>query len=169
MAAGSTYTPIATTTLGSAASSYTFTSIPSTYTDLVLVYSGIPTNSGSHKDIRVNVGNGSIDTGSNYSYTYVGGNGSSASSGRGTSTAYISTYALAGTYGYANIIGHFQNYSNSTTYKTVLIRTADSPAESIAFVGMWRSTSAINQVRVSISSDAFDVGATFTLYGIAAA
>lgn len=164
-----TYTPIATTTLGSAQSSYTFTSIPSTYTDLILVYNGIPTNSGSHKDIRIQVGNGSIDTSTNYSYTYVGGNGSSASSGRGSSTTYISTYALAGTYGYATVIGQFQNYANTNTYKTVLIRTSDAAAETDAFVGLWRSTSAINTIKMLISSDSFDVGSTFTLYGIKAA
>ena len=39
MAAGSTYTPIATTTLGSAGT-ITFSSIPSTYTDLVIVLNG---------------------------------------------------------------------------------------------------------------------------------
>ena len=37
MAAGRTYTPIATTTLGSATNTLTFNSIPSTYTDLVII------------------------------------------------------------------------------------------------------------------------------------
>ena len=45
-----TYTPIATTTLGSAQSSYTFSSISSAYTDLILIYNGTVTATG--KDVR---------------------------------------------------------------------------------------------------------------------
>ena len=40
MAAGSTYTPIATTTLGSAQADVTFSSISGSYTDLVLIIGG---------------------------------------------------------------------------------------------------------------------------------
>ena len=55
----STYTPIATTTFASTATSYTFSSIPTTYTDLVLVAvpaQGAPVGSSP----LVQVGNGSI-------------------------------------------------------------------------------------------------------------
>jgi len=38
-----TYEPIATTTLGSAAATITFSSIPATYTDLVIVFAGTAT------------------------------------------------------------------------------------------------------------------------------
>jgi len=41
MAAAQTYEPIANTTFGSTTSSYTFSSIPSTYTDLFLVISAL--------------------------------------------------------------------------------------------------------------------------------
>ena len=59
-----TYEPIATNTLGSAASSVTFSSIPSTYTDLIVVMNYA--NSTGLADVFFRF-NG--DTGSNYSDT----------------------------------------------------------------------------------------------------
>ena len=76
MAAGSTYTKIASTTLGTAAASYTFNSIPSTYTDLVLVANIQQVTNGEDVAIQFNT-----DTGTNYSRIYVCGSGSSAHSG----------------------------------------------------------------------------------------
>ena len=178
LAAGSTYTPIATTTLGSAAASYTFSSIPSTYTDLIIVCS-VSTTSGS-AGIAMQVGNGSVDTGSNYSGTYLSGTnygGSQiAKSVRETSVAkiYISEWAGVALSSPSPVIIHFQNYANTTTYKTVLIRfnTQDNASgynEVNAGVGLWRSTSAINTISIQTTASTFTAGSTFTLFGIASA
>ena len=80
-----TYEPIATTTLGSAVNSFTFSSIPNTYTDLVLVVV-VPTAASSGTfGLRFN-----SDTASNYSHTTLSGNGSSAVSYAGdTQTSFI--------------------------------------------------------------------------------
>ena len=161
MAAGSTYTPIATTTLGSAAASYTFSSIPSTYTDLVLVFNG-STTSGNLMRIRLNG-----DTGSNYSVTMLWGTGSSAVSAR-----YSDSWVWAipdGAGAMQNAILNFQNYSNTTTYKTTLTRASLPGASVTAAVSLWRSTAAINSIEVALSSNEYSAGSTFTLYGIAAA
>jgi hypothetical protein len=170
MAAGSTYTPIATTTIGTAATSYTFTSIPSTYTDLVLVANGI-TSTGT--TTKLNVGNGSIDTGTNYSWTVLSGTGSAANSYRESSVAQTQNerYANWDATNWANTIIQIQNYSNTTTYKTWLSRGNNAATGVDAIVGLWRSTSAINQVRISCTNTGptFLVGTTFTLYGITAA
>jgi hypothetical protein len=166
MAAGSTYTPIATTTLGSSATSYTFSSIPSTYTDLVLVIQTQWTTSGnSDCGLRFNG-----DTGSNYSRTYVEGNGTSATSGRGSNEniMYITGY-------FSNTIStqifQIMNYANTTTYKTAINRESSNPSDSNvgAKVGLWRSTAAINSVTIIGASKTFAAGSTFTIYGIAAA
>lgn len=175
MPAGSTYTPIATTTLGSAASNVEFSSIASTYTDLVLVSN----YAGSVNDVGffLRVGNGSLDTGSNYSRTALNGNGTTASSTRESSQTAIS---LAYNYGNSTTIDkpNFQiinlmNYANTTTNKTVLIRsrgTRDNDStDTTAMVGLWRSTSAINIVRIYPASGNILAGSTFTLYGIASA
>jgi len=166
MAAGSTYTPIATTTLGSAAASYTFSSISSTYTDLVLVVTSA-SSLGTGYGLRMRF-NG--DTASNYSWTHLYGTGSAAGSSRGTSDTSIligySPAAIGGNVATVNI----QNYSNATTYKTDLARGSETDYRVGAIVGLWRNTSAITSITL------FDEGAgnlltgsTFTLYGIAAA
>jgi hypothetical protein len=169
MAAGSTYTPIATYTVPSATASYTFTSIPSTYTDLVLVANGA---TAAASNINVRVGNGSVDTATNYSYTVLNGNGSSATSTR---------YSNQGQYQVSNedaywdttvsglIIVNFQNYANTSTYKTMLGRANKASLGVSASVGLWRSTSAINTIFFGGSSQNLAAGTTLTLYGIAAA
>jgi hypothetical protein len=172
MAAGSTYTPIATTTLGSAAASYTFSSIPSTYTDLVLISS--LQNTASFVDAYVQVGNGSVDTGTNYSSTILTGNGTSASSTRQTSaTAVFMDYNGAPPVGgsFNACVTQFMNYNNTTTYKTWLHRAnnAASGGGTDAIVGLWRSTSAINTIKIFISGSNIATGSTLTLYGIASA
>ena len=167
MAAGNTYEAISTQTLGSAAASVTFSSIPSTYTDLVCVINGV-INTGE-EGIVTRVGNGSLDTGSNYSSTYILGSGSSAASGReSNATSILAGRIQDGTYNSTSII-HYMNYSNSTTYKTVLGRGNDSTYV-IQHVGLWRSTSAINTIQVfPLSSKTFSTGTVVSLYGIAAA
>jgi hypothetical protein len=169
MAAGSTYTPIATTTV-SGASSYTFTSIPSTYTDLVLIASGFTSTATTTK---LNVGNGSIDTGSNYSWTVLSGTGSAANSYRESSVTFTQNerYANWDATNNANTIIQIMNYANTTTYKTWLSRGNNAAAGVDAIVGLWRSTSAINQIQISCTNAGrtFSSGTVLTLYGIAAA
>ena len=161
MAAGATYTPIATTTLGSAQTSYTFTSIPSTYTDLVLVLSGYA-STGSYE---IQIGNGTIDTGSNYSRTYIYGDGSSAASSRGSNLDR--TYITSGTTSPGVATLNFMNYSNTNTYKTFLLRGNDASAATTAAVTLWRSTPAINTIKIAgYSSANISTGSTFTLWGI---
>jgi hypothetical protein len=165
MPAGSTYTPIATQTLGSAASSVTFSSISGSYTDLRLVYNGKIT--ATNKDFRYQF-NG--DTSAVYSYTWLGGNGSSASSGRLSGSTYLAAYALVGSSAQpATITIDMMNYSNTTTFKTALLRNSDAPSEVITYVGLWRSTSAITSITLFPNTDQFATGSTFTLYGIASA
>ena len=171
MAAGSTYTPIATYTATGSQSAIDFTSIPSTYTDLVLVCNISYASLGGNTGYVVNrVGNGSLDTGNNYSWTTLVGNGSAASSGQTTNAPYINPFtAVTGT-NQVQIIYQFQNYSNATTYKTLFIRTTQPALNTQAIVSMWRSTSAINTIRVyDFSGYNFSSTSIFTLYGIAAA
>jgi hypothetical protein len=163
----STYEPIATTTLGSATASVTFSSISGSYTDLVLVTSINEPTSGT---ALLQVGNGSIDNGSNYSRTFIYGDGSSAVSGRSSSINNLFTIAATPASTFAVGITQFMNYSNATTYKTILLRSGNAGAVTVATVGLWRNTSAINIIKIYANgSDTFATGSTFTLYGIKAA
>ena len=166
MAAGSIYTPIATVS-PSGTTIVDFTSIPSTYTDLVLVMGGAM---AAAANMFVRVGNGSLDTGSNYSVTQITGTGSSASSSRLSSQTEIKiTEGLFfNTNEQCNILISLQNYSNATTYKTLLSRSNSAGIGVNALVGLWRSTSAINTIRL-YGSQNFNSGSVVTLYGIAAA
>jgi hypothetical protein len=167
MAAGSTYSPIATTTLGSNSSSVTFSSLGS-YTDLVLVISSACTADDNSVSIRFN-----SDTGSNYSDTTIRGNGSSASSVRNSSITSIpiaKDSSPTTTLGEHNIVCSIMNYGNSATYKTTLSRanraTSGTYTGAEAVVGLWRSSAAITSITILAN---FITGSTFTLYGIAAA
>lgn len=160
-----TYEPIATTTANGSSSSVTFSSISGTYTDLRIVVNST-NNSGSNYGLFVRFNS---DTGSNYSFTRLYGDGSSATSNNGSSTAYGTIgWTTSGTL--ATFTADLNNYSNTTTYKTLLARGSSSVSRVGAFVSLWRSTSAITAIEIYNESGAnFTSGSTFTLYGIKSA
>jgi len=162
-----TYEPIATTTLGSSASSITFSSIPATYTDLRVVLVG--TASSGSANLRFN-----SDTGANYSYTRLKGDGTSATSGRSTGNTQI--YLSQGAGPVSSMPDFFTidvfSYAGST-YKTCLntsnMNHNGTDEEVAAVVGLWQSTSAINTITLSRNVGNYNTGTTATLYGIKAA
>lgn len=173
MAAGNTYTQIASTTLGSNASSVTFSSIPSTYTDLVLVVSAADTAAGGQQiSFRLNSNATAI-----YSFTTIYGNGTSAASNREV-TGAGRTYgtinwntATNTTLGTSVAVANFMNYSNSTTYKTVLSRSSNTAFGTELDLALCQLTAAVTSIDLysANSGRLFLAGSTFNLYGIAAA
>ena len=162
-----TYTPIASTTLTTAAASYTFSSIPTTYTDLVLVINSAIVTTGY--TIRMQVGNSSVDTGTNYSTTALYGTGTAAGSNRESNqtNASINWNGYPTTTSGASItIVNLLNYSNTSTNKIFLTRANNAATGTDAIVSLWRSTSAINVIKIFPISDNFAAGTTLTLYGI---
>jgi len=156
-----TYSLIDSTTLGSSQSSVTFSPIPTTYTDLVLVMNATATTNFTNTKIVIN-----SDTGTNYSWTILKGDGTTASSARGSTTAdlYLGLVNIGrGTYRFI-----FQDYSNSTTYKTILSAGGLAGNRVEYGVGLWRNTSAITSIQVVQPADTFASGSTFKLYGIEA-
>lgn len=169
MAAGSTYSTIATTTLASAQTTVTFNSF-SGYTDLFCSYSTLST--GVVADVQLQF-NG--DTATNYSVTILYGTGSATGSYRQTSAneLLIDFQGSAGTTSGVFNTGllNIMNYANTTTHKTILNRAGRAANGTDAVVGLWRSTSAITSMTFKLggSGNQFAIGSTFTLYGIAAA
>jgi hypothetical protein len=157
-----TYVALATQTLGSTASSVTFSSIPNIYTDLVLIASIKYVSVGGFSKLTFNG-----DTATNYSNTIVYGNGSAALSARTSNDVFIGTSYDANTEISTDTF-HIQNYSNTTTFKTVLNRHSAAGTRAEALVGLWRKTpETINSLTLTGGNN-YAAGSTFSLYGIAA-
>lgn len=159
-----TYEPIATTTLSSAQSTVTFTSISQSYTDLMIVVAGT-ISSGSYLSFRFNG-----DTGTNYSNTEMEQySTSSIGSARNTTVSYL--YNGSFQTGQSNSITHILNYSNTTTNKTAITRSTYTTSGIKGSIGLWRNTAAISTIEIGNGGGAstYGVGTTLTLYGIKAA
>ena len=166
MAAGISYTPLATTTLGSAAATVTFSTISGAYTDLVLVAS-IKSSTNSYAQMYVNGDN----AGTSYSQTTLTGNGTTASSARNTNAAinYLAQDNNINSTDFTPYVINIQNYSNTTTYKTWITRSGSAAFSTVATVSLWRSTSAITSITLQLNSGNLAADSTFSLYGITAA
>jgi hypothetical protein len=163
--ATNTYVALDTRTItGSATNTVTFTSIPATYTDLVIVMSGTTSSAAPSTYMIFN-----NDATALYSWTYMTGNASAATSGRGSNqNSILVTYNGAiFTIPNTNIV-QVQNYSSTTMVKTVLSKAGQVQYGADAIVGMWRSTAAINRIDLTAGGAGFAVGSTFSIYGIAA-
>ena len=165
MAAGPTYEPIATTTLGSTSSSVIFNSISGSYTDLVLIISAKNTTGQNYETwLRFN-----SDSGSNYSQTFLQNYAGSTQSGRNSNINQITPGKMNTTSFDANII-NINNYSNATTNKTVLSRVNNGEFVAGVLIGLWRNTAAITKIEALTEPGTnYTAGSTFTLYGIKAA
>ena len=182
MAAGKTYDQIFTTTLTTAVTSLTISSIPATYTDLVMV-GFLRSDTVTYNNMNFTTVTFNGDTGSNYSVTNLyarnTGGGDTANSGRSSSQASINFGGIVTTASTSGIFSPYvmsaMNYSNATTYKTALCRISAqsnlTATDGLAVgVGLWRSTAAISSMTFTCSnSGLYTVGSSFTLYGIVAA
>ena len=166
MAAGATYTPIATTAIsGTGTSTVTFNSF-SGYTDIRLI-AMVKSNSGSADILKV-----AVNTSTSISRTGIYGNGSVAGSYRQSSetSLIVDDVPASSSSSYNLTTMDFQNYSNTTTYKTVISRLNSTGLTVRAQVYLVPSTSAITTITLTMNSGSnIGDGSTFTLYGIAAA
>lgn len=161
-----TYEPIATTTLGSSAADITFTSIPGTYTDLIIQGSAGSTSSTLNRAIRIQF---NTDTGNNYSFTSLYGEASAGYSYRSSNVGYINAVEAIGySSDWSAVTIQVLNYANTTTNKTTVGRGGSKDQVS-ADVGLWRSTAAITSIKLFLNADSFRSGTVLTLYGIKAA
>lgn len=159
-----TYTLIANTGL-SGASGVTFSSIPATYTDLVIIVNGQVAASTQNLNLRIN-----SDTGTNYSRVFMSSTGSATDTSRESNYAYITLdrYGYFTTNNTTMKIDIF-DYANTTTYKNVISRSS-GPDGVGAVVGVWKATpAAINTIYCYLSGSTWTAGSTAKLYGIEAA
>lgn len=146
-----------------------FTNIPSTYQDLHIVGSLLSdaTRTATSLWLRLNG-----DSGTNYSDTQLTGNGSTATSARASNNTILGLN-LSLTSGIPGIFEMWiPNYANTSTYKTVLWRSANDnngSGTTTLQVGLWRSTAAINAISFLYpGGNSQTANTTATLYGIRA-
>lgn len=160
-----TYDSIASSTSTGSSNTITFSSIASTYTDLII--SGIIKGTNANDAyLRYN-----SDTGSNYSDTTLRGTGTTASSVRNTNAVGIDLGAIStiGATDVANLTIHIFNYSSTSVNKTCLVRFNLASNQTLLLTGLWRSTSAITSLSLFNRGGNWVSGTTFALYGIKAA
>ena len=161
-----TYTLIAHTELSSSQTSITFSSIPATFTDLLLVFSGrnnqtsntwgevliAPNNNTSNRSSRILFGTGSsAGSDSSSDIRFWVSNNSSTSSTFGSTNVYIPNYRSSA--------------AKSFSIDSITENNGTSALAVIA-AGLWNDTAAITSLVLSNGSVELLSGTSATLYGI---
>lgn len=152
------------------ASTITFSSIPSTYSDIMLVLSLRSDLAVFGSDVLLQFNN---DTGANYSRTIIyGASGTAASFRTSSLTANGATGSTSTANTFASTNCLIPNYANTTNFKQVssdyvIENNSSTDYRNDMLAGLWRSTSAINSIKLTPSpSGSFVQYSTATLYGI---
>lgn len=168
-----TYQLISSNVLTTATSAITFSSIPATYTDLMLKFSARSTYPSDYSVPVIRFNN---DASSVYSYLLLSNNnnsnfayGSGLTSGNGAADSYVvSNSATASTFGLYEI--YIPSYASSSNKISSVL--ASSPNNSTTSFDLqmrgqqYASATAINRIDISTPSYNFVVGSSFYLYGI---
>ena len=154
-----TYIALANVTLGSSSSSVTFSSIPGSYRDLVLIFNG--TGSGTTGNLRMTF-NGSTLSNFTDARMYNFNNSTGADTTGGDSL--ISLGALNNRQ--ASVV-QIMDYSATDKHKTYLFRGGATAVGVGASANRWANTAAITSIVLVNTAGTIDSGSTFALYGIA--
>ncbi len=164
-----TYEPIQSVTLASAAASITFSSIPNTYTDLRIVFTGTSTSTATYVQMRMN----NVSTGNLYSWTRLTGNGTAAASSRATNynESYLNDAFPFGSTNSGMVTADILSYTASVFKTTLTTASVDQNGSGGVerHVHLFRSTNAISTIQLLAYLNNFAAGTTATLYGIKAA
>jgi hypothetical protein len=167
---GGGYTLIADATV-SVDGSVIFTDIPQTYKQLHIVGRVRGSNNGTSDTLTIQVGNGSIDTGVNYSYM-LRQDGSAAANNRSDTAIYIAGGIISGnsdTAGYFSDIRVDINYYTDSQFKTFEVQSSTYGAAYRSSIGggIWKSTAAINQIQIQgLALGKLETGSRISLYGL---
>jgi hypothetical protein len=167
-----TYKKIASVTVGSGgAASIDFTSIPATYTDLLVMFSGRGDAPNTQASVTIQFNANA----SSYASRWVRGNGSAASSGvdtYGTDEIYIGEVpaATATTSTFGNACIYIPNYTvaaNKSVSIDMVSENNATQAWTYLTAGLWSNTDSITSIKLLHQGAAIFVQhSTATLYGI---
>jgi len=162
-----TFTLISSVTVGSGgAANIEFTSIPQTYTDLILLTS-LRDDAGSFTG-QVTFNNSTTS----YSNRYLRGNGASATSAGGSVTTYIESFSVGSTFTantFSNNYVYIPNYTSSNN-KSVSVDGVTENNATTAYgeilAGLWSNSAAITEIDIAAGAGSFVQHSTAYLYGI---
>jgi hypothetical protein len=157
MAITPTYVPLATVTLASADGSVDFTSIPQSFSDLILVANYGAASAGFSGKAYLNADT----TPGNYTSVRMVGNGSTYYSSATGESIRWEVQATANSL----VMLQIMDYSATNKHKTVLVRASNAGAAVEASVSRWNQTTAVDAVRLAFGTN-FTIGSTFSLYGV---
>jgi hypothetical protein len=174
------FTVIGHTELTGNATSIEFTSISGSYDHLCLEASLRVDSSEYWQYGKLQLGNGSADTGSNYSMTSLYASSGTPTSGRASGDTWIDTWSIVGASALADTFGSttmwIPNYANTANFKQVLISNVNPNNVTTTnqwmlgvFAGLWSSTSAVDVVKISPWANNLVQYSTVTLYGVTGA
>lgn len=154
-----TYTPLATTTLGGSDAEIIFSSIPATYRDLVIIIAGSATGDTS-PSIRFN-----SDGGSNYNNIRLFGNASTYNA-----QAFNADYGSMGFMSATQSSARIQIFDYAVTNKHKLAIGRNANPGTVRFEATrWANTAAIHTVSVRMDgAQSYATGTVISLYGIVA-
>ena len=168
-----TYETLATVTTSGSQSNVTFSNIPQTYTDLILVFNGSMSQFGA---IWSAVGNGSVNNNPIYGgmlfYTpggYSGDYNVYTGNGYNDNEMHAIGWGVGVGVYQSQAILQILNYNNTSINKSYIVRTDNYYYGVQSAAGVFRSTSAINILYLYATAGTITDGSTFTLYGIKAA
>jgi len=165
-----TYTLIASSTATTSVANIEFTSIPATYTDLVVLLSARGTESQVYNSMKLQFNNATT----NYSGIEIYGSGSAAASVSRSNTdggLYIGNVNGNNTTSnsFSNFSIYVPNYAGSN-YKSVSVDAVQENNATEAYTqftaGLWSDTSAITSIKFSWSTTTIVQHSTAYLYGI---
>lgn len=176
MPAGSTYTPLYTSTASGTVASFEFSSITQSYNDLVVSCSLRGTNTSTTVDLLLRINGSSSNA---YDGNRFSGTGSSQVTGRYTNASFaapmgamVAANAAASVFSAHEI--NFFRYSDTAMFKSVVARGASNyDTSNNGYVDLvlnnFFSTAAVSTITLLPSAGSFAAGSTVTVYGIAAA
>ncbi len=150
-----TYIALANLTLSSGQQEITFSSIPATYRDLVVVIEGTSTAGDNAVNFKMN----GVTT--DMSYVQMIGTGSTTISNSTTVGSCGAMFTAR-----SMIVINIMDYAATDKHKTVLSRSSIAAGDVRAFAARWGSTNAMTSFAVYTNNNQFATGTTFALYGI---
>jgi hypothetical protein len=157
-----TYVSLATITLSSATNTVTFSSIPATYRDLVVIING---NTSTTSELQVNFN--ADGTAGNYSTVRMSGD-AGAGAASATSGRWIAFMVATGVVARQNVFHQIFDYSATDKHKTALFNDDRGSNSVLRGAQRWANNNAVTSLTYNTISANFIAGTTLSLYGIAA-